>query len=79
MKYEVDFRAYVADDGNYGVDTVLTFDFAEFEQKFPKVWDRLEEIYETQRTEFLIAVMDGDEETVQAICEDSEINPADIL
>jgi hypothetical protein len=78
MKYEYDFKAYVADDGNYGVDSVITFDFEEFAIQYPGVWEMLDSIHDNQRTEFLLAVINQDEESLRELADDYEL-PLDKL
>ena len=73
MKYDYDFKAYVADDGNYGVDSVITFDFELFIAQYPGVWEMIDNIHDSQRTEFLLAVLDQDEEALRELAEDYEL------
>lgn len=78
MKYDYDFKAYVADDGNYGVDSVITFDYEEFSTEYPGVWEMLDSVHDNQRTEFLLAVLNQDEEALRELAEDYEL-PLDKL
>lgn len=78
MKYDYDFKAYVADDGNYGVDSVITFDFEYFIAEYPGVWEMLDNVHDSQRTEFLLAVLNQDEEALRELAEDYEL-PLDKL
>ena len=78
MKYDYDFKAYVADDGNYGVDSVITFDFEVFNVEYPGVWEMLDSIHDSQRTEFLLAVLNQDEEALRELADDYEL-PLDKL
>lgn len=67
MKYEYDYKCYVADDGNYGVDYVLVFDHDEFYKRYPHAWDIIDDVYERSRGEFLLAVMNEDEDALQEL------------
>lgn len=79
MKYEYGYQAYVAGDGNYGVDTVVTFDYDLFHAQYPKAWDILDNIHDSERTEFIIAVLDQDEEELARMASDYEFRLADVL
>lgn len=79
MNYDYDFKAYVSSDGNYGVDSIITFDYTEFESRFPKAWGLLDEVHDSTRIELLVATLDRDEETIIALCEENELDPADFL
>jgi hypothetical protein len=72
-KYEYGFKAYVADDGNYGVDSIITFDFEDFNAEYPSVWEMLDNVHDSQKTEFLLAVLNQDEEALRELAEDYEL------
>lgn len=78
MKYEYDFKAYVADDGNYGVESIITFDYEDFNTLYPGVWEMIDNVHDNQRTEFLLAVLNQDEEALRELAEDYEL-PLDKL
>ena len=73
MKYEYDFKAYVADDGNYGVESIIIFDYEEFISLYPGVWEMIDNVHDNQRTEFLLAVLNQDEEALRELAEDYEL------
>ena len=73
MKYDYDFKAYVADDGNYGVDSVLTFDYEDLVETYPGVWEMLDNIHDSQRAEFILAVLNQDEELLREFADDYEL------
>ena len=79
MKYEYAHQAYVADDGNYGVASVLTFDFELFIDRYPKAWEVLDNVSDYYRTEFMLAVLDQDEDTLKDFANDYEFDLADVL
>ena len=78
MKYTYDYVAYVADDGNYGVESVLTFDFEDFANKYNGVWEMLDEVSDRDRAEFVLAIIDQDEEALRGFAEEYEL-PLDKL
>ena len=78
MKYDYDCKAYVADDGNYGVDSVITFAFEVFNYEYPGVWEMLDNVHDSQRTEFLLALFNQDEEALRELADDYEL-PLDKL
>ena len=80
MKYEYNTDcAYVAEDGNYGVGTVITFDYTLFHERYPKAWEILDFIGDYYRTEFILAVLDQDEETLTTMAEEHDFPLADVL
>jgi hypothetical protein len=79
LKYECAYQAYVADDGNYGVDTVVTFDYDLFHAEYPKAWEVLDSISDYSRVEVIIAILDQDEEELNRMAEEYEFNLADVL
>lgn len=79
IDYKFDHLAYVADDGNYGVDSVMTFDFDEFSSQYPEAWDVLEEVYERERTELLLAVFDQDIEALKRFAEEYEFDLSKVV
>jgi hypothetical protein len=79
MKYEYGYKAYVADDGNFGVDSIVTFDFELFIDRYPKVWEIVDSLNDYARFEFIIAVLDQDESELARIAEDYDFPLADVL
>lgn len=79
IKYEYSYQAYVADDGNYGVDTVVTFDYDLFHNEYPKAWEILDNISDYSRVEFIVAVLDQDEEELNRLAEDFDFRLSDVL
>ena len=79
MKYEYGYKAYVADDGNFGVDSIATFDYELFIDRYPKVWDIVDRLNDYARFDFIIAVLDQDEEELARIAEDYDFPLADVL
>lgn len=79
IKYEYEDRAYFAEDGNYGVDYVLTFNFEEFNQQYPDAWDIVDDIAESQRIEFILAVINQDEESLRELADDYEFDLSSVL
>ena len=67
MKYEYGYKAYVADDGNFGVDSIATFDYELFIDRYPKVWDIVDRLNDYARFDFIIAVLDQYEEELSRI------------
>jgi hypothetical protein len=74
MKYEYGYKAYVAEDGNYGIESIITFDTDLFHEKYPKAWALLEDIYELSRVDFIVALLDEDEETLAEFAENYEFD-----
>lgn len=74
MKYEYGYKAYVCGDGNYGVESVITFDYDYFHDKFPKAWELVDHIHELSRVDFIVAVLDEDEETLAEFANDYEFD-----
>jgi hypothetical protein len=79
MKYEYGYKAYVADDGNFGVESIVTFDFDEFINKYPKAWEIVDNLNDLSRFSFVVAVLDQDEEELASMAEDWEFSLADVL
>ena len=79
MKYEYGYKAYVADDGNFGVDSIATFDYELFIDRYPKVWDIVDMLNDYARFDFIIAVLDQDESELARIAEDYDFPLADVL
>lgn len=79
MKYEYGYKAYVADDGNFGVDSIATFDYELFIDRYPKVWDIVDRLNDYARFDFIIAVLDQDEEELARIAEDYDFPLTDVL
>ncbi len=79
IRYDYDYKAYVAADGNYGVDSIITFDYDEFHERHPMAWERLDEVHDSTRIELLIATLDQDEDTIRELCEENDLNPLDFL
>lgn len=79
MKYEYGYKAYVADDGNFGVDSIATFDYELFIDRYPKVWDIVDRLNDYARFDFIIAVLDQDETELARIAEDYDFPLADVL
>jgi hypothetical protein len=79
MKYEYGYKAYVADDGNFGVDSIATFDYELFIDRYPKVWDIVDRLNDYARFDFIIAVLDQDESELARIAEDYDFPLADVL
>jgi hypothetical protein len=79
MKYEYGYKAYVADDGNFGVDSIATFDYELFIDRYPKVWDIVDRLNDYARFDFIIAVLDQDEAELARIAEDYDFPLADVL
>lgn len=74
MKYEFGYKAYVAEDGNYGVESIITFDYELFIDKYPKAWALLDDIHESSRVDFIVAVLDEDEEMLVEFTNDYEFD-----
>lgn len=79
IDYTFDHLAYVADDGNYGVDSVMTFDFDEFIAQYPEAWDVLDQVYERSRTELLLAIFDQDIEALKDFAEEYEFDISKVV
>lgn len=79
IRYEIGYKAYVAEDGNYGVDTVVTFDYDYFYAEYPKAWEILDEIHDSSRVDFIVAVLDQDEDMLVQFQEDYEFRLTDVL
>jgi hypothetical protein len=79
IKYEYGYQAYVSGDGNYGVDSVITFDYDYFHEEFPKVWAILDEIHDSSRFDFILAVLDQDEDTLTELAEENDFRLSDVL
>lgn len=79
IKYEYAYQAYVSGDGNYGVDSVVTFDYDYFHAEYPKAWAILDDIHDSSRVDFIVAVLDQDEEELTRLAEDYEFNLAHVL
>ena len=79
IKYEYNYQAYVAGDGNYGVDTVITFDYDDLHAKYPKAWEILDEIHDSARVEFLMAVLDEDKEALLELANEYDFKLSDVL
>lgn len=79
MKYDYGYVAYVSSDGNYGVDNTVTFNVDEFYDRYPKAWEQLDEMADSDRLDFLIAVLDQDIEQLEAYAEDYGIRLKDLL
>jgi hypothetical protein len=79
MKYEYGYKAYVADDGNFGVGSVVTFDYEELFDKYPKAWEIVDSVNDYARFEFIVAVLDQDEEELTRMAEEWDFNLADVL
>lgn len=74
MKYNVDFVAYVAGDGSFGVDDVVTFDYQEFSERYPKAWAALDNVTDSWRVELILAVLNEDEEALRSLAEDYDLD-----
>ena len=70
IKYEHNFSAYVAGDGSFGVEEIITFDYQEFAERYPRHWEALENISDNWRVEFILAVLTEDDDTLQSLIED---------
>ena len=70
VKYQSGYQAYVAGDGNYGVESVVTFDYDEFCEAYPTVFNKLDEMNDSTRCEFIQAILEENEEWLQEICDD---------
>jgi len=79
IKYEYAYQAYVSGDGNYGVDSVVTFDYDYFHDEYPKAWEILDSIHDSSRVDFIVAVLDQDEETLNELAQDYEFKMTDVL
>lgn len=79
IKYEYAYQAYVAGDGNYGVDSVITFDYDYFHDEYPKAWAILDDIHDSSRVDFIVAVLDQDEEMLNELAQDYEFKLTDVL
>jgi hypothetical protein len=73
IPYTISYQAYIAGDGNYGVDSIVTFDYDAFEARYPEVFDLLDDFGDSSRFEFLVAVLDQDEEMLRDFAEEYEI------
>lgn len=74
MKYTHDFVAFVAGDGSYGVEELVTFDYQEFSERYPKAWEALDGVTDSWRVELIIAVLTEDEETLRSLAEDYDLD-----
>ena len=80
MKYEyLPNVAYVADDGNYGVCTVITFDYELFHARYPKAWELVDQMSDYYRTEFILAILDQNEDELKEFADEYEFDLADVL
>ena len=80
IKYEYNgYKAYIAGDGNYGVESVITFDFDDLNANYPKVWEILDEIHDSERMDFIVAVLDQDETVLRELAESYEFRITDVL
>ena len=80
MKYEyLSNVAYVADDSNFGVCTVITFDYEELHRRYPKAWEIVDEMSDYYRTEFILAVLDQNEDELKEFAQEYEFDLADVL
>jgi hypothetical protein len=80
IKYEYNTdTAYVADDGNYGVGTVITFDYAEFHRRYPNAWELVDQMSDYYRNEFILAILDQNEDELKEFAQEYEFDLADVL
>lgn len=80
MKYEYAVEcAYVAEDGNYGVGTVITFDYSTFHAKYPKAWELVDLMSDYYRNEFILAILDQNEDELKEFAQEYEFDLADVL
>ncbi len=79
IKYDCAYKAYVADDGNFGVDSVITFDFEDLLDKFPKAWEIVDQMSDSSRFDFILAVCDQDEVMLTEFAENYEFELSDVL
>lgn len=79
MKYDYDYQAFVSGDGSYGVDTVVTFNYDEFHERYPNVWSNLDEVHDSTRIELIMATLEQDEEAIRDLCDENDLNPLDFL
>ena len=56
--------AYVSSDGNYGGDDALNFEASDLT---PTQWGNLEEISDSERYDYVFAILNNDEEDIQGI------------
>ena len=75
IRYQYEFVAYVSGDGNYGVDSVITFDYSEFDSRYPNAWSALDEVHDSTRIELIEATLDQDEQTIRDLCEENDLDP----
>jgi hypothetical protein len=79
LKHNTGYQAYVAGDGNYGVDSVITFDYDDFADFYPNVFDLLDNFSDSCRWEFIQAIFDEDEEALVQLCEEHDVDPYPII
>lgn len=74
IKYTHQFVAFVGGDGSYGVEELVTFDYAEFAERYPKAWAALEDVTDNWRVEFILAVLSEDENALRSLAEDYDLD-----
>lgn len=74
LKFNDGYLAYVAGDGNYGVGTVVTFDYDDFADVYPEVFDKLDEMSDSSRVEFILTILNQDEEYLRELGEELDID-----
>jgi hypothetical protein len=79
IRYETGYKAYVAGDGNFGVESVITFDYEDLLDKFPKAWEIVDQISDYSRFEFILAVCDEDEVVLAEFAENYDFELSDVL
>ena len=79
IRYETGYKAYVADDGNFGVADVITFDYEDLLDKYPKAWEIVDSLNDYARFEFILAVCDEDEVVLAEFAENYDFELSDVL
>jgi hypothetical protein len=66
IKYqELGYKSFVADDGSYGIDTIVVFDPDDLYDQFPGVWDIIEQIGDNYKYDFVIAFLEQNMEVLE--------------
>jgi hypothetical protein len=66
IKYqELGYKAYVTGDGHSGVESVVVFDYEDLYDKYPKVWEIIENMNEYFKYDFIVAFLEQDMEVLE--------------
>lgn len=74
IPYTIGYVAYVSGDGNYGVDSTVTFDYDAFEERYPEVFQMLDSLSDSMRFDFIVAILDQDGEVLNEFADELEID-----